>query len=222
MSQKDYLEIDPPIIGQKYFCISFAEPLKDVFEEREFFFFKEFIEPMFDKYHNYFCSHYGITPSVENPPKINYDEIKEDYKTFKVGNYEKLNDTFSSNNNNKTTIRSLKVRGSYNDIDSARDRAKKLQASDPKFNVFVGEVGYWIPFNPVNINDIEPEYLEQEMNELIKSHIMNEEFVKLTFENKKIQREIERKEKSKNPDTMEISDLYKQMEENVERIKNLS
>jgi hypothetical protein len=41
----------------------------------------------------------------------------------------------------------LKVRGVYDTLREAQVRAKVLQRRDPNFNVFLGQVGYWLPWD---------------------------------------------------------------------------
>lgn len=42
----------------------------------------------------------------------------------------------------------IKVRGVYATLDEAQAAAKKISEQDPQFDVFVGNVGSWLPWNP--------------------------------------------------------------------------
>ena len=51
--------------------------------------------------------------------------------------------------NFKTSLRRIKVRG-HTQLETKPLRAKKLQGLDSDFHVFVGQVGYWLPWIPVD------------------------------------------------------------------------
>lgn len=74
------------------------------------------------------------------------------------------------------TLRGLKVRGVYGTRAEADQRAKDLQAIDPDFDVFVGEMGKWLPWDP-DPNDEDKvkdqHYQEQQLNELMKGYKEN-------------------------------------------------
>ena len=70
-------------------------------------------------------------------------------------------------------IRGLKVRGVYNTREEADARAKYLQSVDPNFNVFVGPVGYWLPWDPDpnDKNSVQDQiYKEKQLNKLMKGY----------------------------------------------------
>ena len=110
-------------------------------------------------------------------------------------NYTNLMNKYIEKYGNKTCLRGIKVRGSYRTLEQARKRAKQLQQSDRNFNVFVGEVGKWGPFNPININDVSAEYMEEQLNQLVhanteelskKEELFHERKQKLRNKNKRI------------------------------------
>ena len=74
------------------------------------------------------------------------------------------------------------VRGVYDTLREAQVRAKVLQRRDPNFNVFVGQVGYWLPWDPHPHRIENQEYGEQELNELVKSYRENQEKKDLHFQ----------------------------------------
>ena len=68
----------------------------------------------------------------------------------------------------------MKVRGVYSSYEEAAKRAETLQRSDRSFHVYVGQVGYWLPWDP-NADNIEnQEYMEKELNELMKNYQANQ------------------------------------------------
>ena len=54
-------------------------------------------------------------------------------------------------------------------------RAKKLQKSDPDHNIYVGQVGKWLPWDPKPSDVGEQEYAEEQLNTLMKKYKENEE-----------------------------------------------
>ena len=74
----------------------------------------------------------------------------------------------------KTNIRGVKVRGVYETLKEAEIKAKSLQKSDRSFHVFIGSVGQWLPWDPCADRVQNEEYLEDELNTLMKEYKKNE------------------------------------------------
>ena len=68
------------------------------------------------------------------------------------------------------TTRGLKIRGVYSTREQADKRADELAKIDPDFDVFVGEVGKWLPWDPDPNSVTDQVYQEEELNELMKGH----------------------------------------------------
>lgn len=70
-------------------------------------------------------------------------------------------------------ILGIKVRGVFETYESAKVYADRLQKQDKFHNIFVGEVGKWLPFN-VDISKMEteddPVYREQSLNQYMKAY----------------------------------------------------
>lgn len=70
-------------------------------------------------------------------------------------------------------ILGLKIRGVFETYDDAKNHAAKLQKLDKFHNVFVGEVGKWLPFD-VDISNMQTEddavYREKSLNNYMKSY----------------------------------------------------
>lgn len=67
------------------------------------------------------------------------------------------------------TTRGLKIRGVYATYEEACERAKVLREEDIYFDVYVGEVGKWLPWD--NKEKVEDEnYAEKELNDLMRAH----------------------------------------------------
>ncbi len=111
----------------------------------------------------------------ENAKEINGTTIKENYDDFVFAQGKKLEDEFFAKNNFQTTVRGLKVRGSYSTQEEATARAKKLQRNDPVHNIFVAEVGKWLAWDPSPHEVADQEYANDELNNLMKTYKQNEE-----------------------------------------------
>ncbi len=154
----DYLEEDPVIRSQRYALLSLVLPHSMV-QKRELFYMEEFFKKTCEKF------------------KLSQEEaadLKEDFESFKQVNGEELDNTFSDQNENQTSIAGLKIRGVYESEGEARNRAKSLQRNDPDFNVFLADVGKWLPISPSVEYHIEnEEYLDEQLQDLMKNYKKN-------------------------------------------------
>lgn len=179
----DYLSVDNEISGQKFCCISFCEPSVDKLSHKESYIFNHFVKQFSHILYLQWCKHHKISPDSEL--EINNQEIYDRYTDFKAIKYKELCEQYQKETNNENHTRIVKVRGSYNSLDEAKAKAKRLRVEDEQFDVFVGQVGAWIPFNPVNINDVSPEYIEEKMQDLVKTHIQQEQHKEEIFNKRK-------------------------------------
>lgn len=154
----DYLDVDIPIPGQQYVCISFISPEK-ILIQKEQFVMKRFIKSLTDEKGNLV---------------INADEFDTKYTDYVAINTQEIEAEFHKESGFQTTMRGVKIRGTYNSYDEATQRAKTLQSSDRDFHVFVGQVGYWLPWDPNADNVAKQEYMEKELNELMQSYKSNQ------------------------------------------------
>jgi hypothetical protein len=111
----------------------------------------------------------------ENAKEITATTIKESYDDFMFAKGKQLEEDFFAKNNFQTTVRGLKVRGSYSTQEEASARAKKLQRNDPIHNIYVATVGKWLAWDPSPNDVTDQEYAEDELNTLMKSYKENEE-----------------------------------------------
>ena len=111
----------------------------------------------------------------KNDVAMRESKLKEAFDTFMFTNKAKLEDEFYAKNEFQTTVRGLKIRGVYSSQAEAVARSKKLQRMDTLHNIFLAEVGKWLPWDP-EPNDVkEQEYAEEELNTLMKKYKENEE-----------------------------------------------
>ena len=112
---------------------------------------------------------------VRESQALTQDSLKSKYEDYIFTNSAKLEDEFYQQNDFCTTVRGLKIRGTYNSHDEAVARSKKLQRIDTLHNIFVGEVGKWLPWDPEPSKIKEQEYAEDELNTLMKKYKENEQ-----------------------------------------------
>ena len=168
--KEDFLEVDPKIPGQNFVCLSFVSPEK-VLKQKEVYFTTKFLEHFF----NSEDQHTKDTREklMDGSLKFNYDNIKNFYEDWKYTRNNVLDEEFYQMNDYRTTIRGLKVRGVYDTHKEANIRAQVLRRKDPNFNVFVGQVGYWLPWDPEAEQIHEQEYQEEMLNDLVKKYKEN-------------------------------------------------
>ena len=207
--EEDYLDVDKPISGQNFYCVSFVSPEK-ILEQKDKFMFYHYeravnkkISTMLDE---------GLTSLIDKSEDGNVDisdvivlkksviktceeydltfeQFKNKYEDFKFSNEEKIGEVFDKANNFKTSVRGVKVRGVYDTKREADVRASVLQRQDPLFDVFVGQMGYWCPWdpNPQKIDDIE--YMNNDLNKLVKEYKSNEAKKDMFYQEQKTQRQ---------------------------------
>ena len=150
----DYLSVDDPIPGQNYVCMSFVSPEKLIQD------FKAF---QMCKFLQSYCKDLDLK----------YDEIYSKYEDYIYKYSEELQRDYDEKNEYKTSMRGVKVRGVYNTKDEAENRAKRLSRTDSTFNVFVGQVGYWLPWDPCADNVDKEVFQNEQLNQLMEGYDKN-------------------------------------------------
>ena len=108
--------------------------------------------------------------------------IEDDYATFLDKKEEEMQNEFNLQNNFQTNVRGLKVRGVYPSQEEAELRCKMLREIDPHHNVYVGPVGMWMPWEPDAYKTGRVEYLEEQLNQLMKEKNNNDGYAKDQFD----------------------------------------
>ena len=209
--EEDYLDVDKPLSGQNYYCISFVSPEK-VLEQKDKFMFYHYerainkkLSTMLDEAITKLIDNskdgnidvvdiISLKKSINTASKeydVTFDKFKDMYEDFKFQNEEKIGEDFDKNNNFKTSVRGVKVRGVFDSKREADVRAAVLQRQDALFDVFVGQIGYWCPWdpNPQKIDDIE--YMNNDLNKLVKEYKANEVKKDMFYQEQKTQRQKE-------------------------------
>lgn len=195
----DVLDEDKPLAGQKFVCLSFISPEK-VLADKNLYFFGQYLKDWelnksLEKYTQFtaFLSHkYGIPLDdlqedlkgfcKEEREKLFLTTLPDEYKTYVDANEERLEREFSAQNQFKTSVRGVKVRGSYPTQQEAELRCKLLREVDPNHDILVGPVGVWMPFHPEAYKTGRVEYVEEELNQLMHEKKKNESQAKVEFD----------------------------------------
>lgn len=168
--KEDFLQVDSKIPGQNFVCLSFVSPEK-MLKQKEVYFTTKFLEHFFNGEDRYTKD---MRENIsKGDVKLDYDTIKKFYEDWKYTRNEVIERQFYDDNDNTTTMRGLKIRGVYDTHKEASIRAQVLRKKDPNFHVFVGQVGYWLPWDPEAEGVQEQEYQEQQLNDLVKMYKEN-------------------------------------------------
>ena len=166
--EQDFLEVDRPIPGQNFVCLSFISP-ENILEDNTLY-----------KYHL----------SLNEGCDLTFSQFKEQFEDFSVNGRENLQKEFDEVCDFKTNVRGVKVRGVYDTQREANVRAQVLQKMDNSFHVYVGQVGYWLPWDP-DPNDIaEQEYLNKDLNRLNKEYNKNQTKKDMFYEEQKREKKM--------------------------------
>lgn len=205
----DLLEVDKPLAGQNFGCFSFISPEK-ILKQREMFYFEEFLKQWemnksMEKFHqflNFISFKYKLQFEEvmkdfeayikEERETIVSSSVEDDYKTFLDKNEDELEKKFNVKHNFQTSVRGFKARGNFASQEEAELRAKLLRENDPSFDIFVGPIGTWLPWEPEAYKTGRVEHMEEELNQLVHEKKNNEAIAKTAFE----QRVKETKEKA--------------------------
>ena len=194
----DLLDEDKAIAGQKFVCLSFISP-EDIIKDKNLFFFNKFLKQFefyktFDKYtqflnflsYKYNLDFNKLTDDMNEYIKEEKDNLflttlDDDYKTYLDKNEDKLQDEYNKLYEFQTNTRGIKVRGVFPSQEEAELRCKFLRDNDASHDVYVGQVGLWMPFHPEAYKTGKVEYLEKELNELMNQKKKNDETNKEEF-----------------------------------------
>ena len=214
-----FLESDDEIRGQKYVCLSFLTPSKELLGSKDIYVFSKFIEFYALDYkiratESFVLGQLRDTQNVlgdvemdlqnataetdlpalaakvakireqlsrktatdlETHVKTNMSDFKEStiqesFETFMLKNREQLEDDFHKQHKFQTTMHGLKVRGIYGTNEQAAARAKQLHSKDPYFNVYVADVGEWLPWDPNPETVQGQEYSNEQLNKLMSAY----------------------------------------------------
>ena len=195
----DLCEEDATIPSQKFVCISFISPEK-ILKQREQYIFEKYIQQWefsksiekFGDFINFLSFKYKIKIDdimvdmkeyvEEEKKKLKSYSITDDFNNFMDKNEDRITNEFNAKHEFHTSVRGIKVRGSYSSQAEAELRAKKLRETDPNHDIFVGPVGIWMPWDPDAYKTGRVEFMEDELNQLHHEKMKNEEKAKQEFD----------------------------------------
>ena len=197
VKEHDFLEQDPELRGQKFVCLSFLSP-EDVIEKKEAYFFNQFLGHfandlgmLFSNMQERFQGDQVVVDMISNL-KERYDYVfqsaalQKEYDYFKETNVSKLESEYLENNNFQTSVRGIKVRGTYESLVEAKNRCNAIKKFDKNFDVYVAEVGCWCPWSPYAEEIKDQEYAETQLNTMMKKYRENlevkDEYYRLRME----------------------------------------
>ena len=226
----DLMDEDEAIAGQKFVCLSFISPDK-ILKKRETYLFDRFVQEFdftksmdkFAGFLNYMAYIYHLNVEdvfekfnsyvKEESSTLKEGGIEDDWKNFLDKNEDKYSEEFNREHSFQTSVKGLKVRGSFNTQEEAENRCKTLQKSDPNHNIFVGPVGIWVPWDPDAYKTGRVEHMEEQLNQLHKEKLESEIKAKQQFEEriketkrKAIEENIKKAEDSGNKLTQTIDE----------------
>lgn len=181
VKKEDFLDQDPALRNQNFFCISFISP-EDVIRKKETYFFNKFLSSFssdVDEFLNNTREKYKDDPVINDMIRtlreryeyiFDVKALEHEYEHFKRENTEQLESSYHEINNFQTTIRGFKIRGCYDSYKEATGRAEQIKKFDPAFHVFVGQVGCWCPWSPYPEDIQDQEYSETQLNTLMKKY----------------------------------------------------
>lgn len=231
--EEDHLEVDKPVPGQNFACVSFLSPEKVLKSKEEFTFYnyhrcktQEHMERLKTNMENLLKKAEDNTLKIADVAHlkknmemgfdldtISYEEWKEKYEDFLFSKGKEIGEVFDKANNFQTSVRGVKVRGTYDSYREAEIRAKVLQKLDPLFDVFVGQVGYWLAWSPDTNLMENQEHANEDLNSLMKGKKENAEQRDMFYEERK--REMKASTDKQNA---EIKLKNKQMEEETTKL----
>ena len=190
----DYLDVDDTIPGQNYVCLSFVSP-EALIEKREAFNVCKFLQS--------YCK----------DQELNYKELYSKYEDFVYKFSDKLQRDFDEQNDFQTSMRGLKVRGVYDTRQAAEARAKKLSTTDSSFHVFIGQVGYWLPWDP-NADGVQDEVFQNsQLNDMMEKYQENNVNRDIFYEEQKREKvkaareeALKKKREQQEEKTLELAD----------------
>lgn len=214
-TEPDYLEQDAPIRGQNFACVSFVSPEK-VIRQREVFTFGKFmagvakdtaemLDTLKQKYADDAVTCEMIALLRERHAHLwDNEQMQEQYLSFQGLHSDELNEEYQRQHGFQTSVRGIKIRGVCEGYEEALKRCKHLHERDPKFAVYVAQVGCWCPWDPSPEEIPDSEYHNQQLNTIVKKYKENAEKKDTFFFERKMDKVKELQGGSDAPSTMTL------------------
>jgi len=155
---KDYCKVDPKIDGQLWCCMSFAPSPIVQQEEKAAVIMREFLKEV--------CEEFDWS----------YKEFLERYEIFKLDHDHEIREKLTDHFKDPYFEGAVKFRGAFPSEKKARSYAKKkLGPKDPKYSVFIGPVGFWVPYDARKRDVDNYETANKQLNTIVKKSTQNKE-----------------------------------------------
>ena len=220
--QEDFLEVDSKIPGQNYCCLSFISPeklikSKDLYKTRQFM---NYI--LGDKIENEDEERVRQTFIEKTKESLSSDDnFRKVYDTWLFSRDKDLEEKYNESVDFQTSMRGVKVRGTYDTLKEAQIRAKVLQRRDKNFNVFVGQVGYWLPWDPSTEDIKDQEYQEDQLNQLMKKYNENADEKEEFYEQEKQEKIRKAREENRKKNKTDKSEFELNQPEDKDKIEKM-
>jgi hypothetical protein len=174
----DYLSSDPEIADQRFALLSVVMP-QSMVQKRELFYVTSFFESVAASFYSLVNSpaDSAATPDATPGPAIPKErlaELTDLFQTFREENSKAVDAKFAELNENRTSVFGLKIRAVSSNIADAKEQCRRFQTMDPMHNIFLAEVGKWLPLQPdIHALVKDQQYSEQRLNELIGGYEEN-------------------------------------------------
>ena len=107
--------------------------------------------------------------TVEEVDYLTEDPVIEEQK-FVCVSFLKPSSIVEEKRPKDLSVCGLKVRGAYCTYDEAKARADFLNKCDPYHNIYIAEMGKWCPFEDDTEKAKDSEYMNKDLNKLMKSY----------------------------------------------------
>ena len=227
----DELDEDPPFSNAKYIGLSFLSPEKIV-KQREMYFFEQFVKiwdfnksmQKYNDFLHFITEKYNLNIDIvmkdyqdflkEENELLKSGSVSDDYKSYIEKHEDILMQQFQKEHGFQTSVRGIKIRTpTYSSLEEAEEMVKKVRERDPVHDIYIGQVGKWMPWDPDAYKTGRMEFMEPELNKLHHEKTKNEAKAKLEFEQrvrdtkkKAIMENIKLAEKNKNVLTQTLDD----------------
>ena len=222
----DYLDEDPEVPTQRYCIVSFLSPEK-VIQDKQRFFFKEFLGFMnydwkvkgLEHFMAFLSKKYTLTiddllkDAAEfgkvRETEIRTTDLEEQWQVFLLKHEKETQEKYDNSVEFNTNVRGVKVRRCFSTVEEAQVMAKVFQRKYPKDNLYIGKVGAWLPWDPSEHLMPEVEYAEKELNELMRRYKENEANKEMFFAEQREEAIKRQKEENKRRQQTALEDAAK-------------
>jgi hypothetical protein len=146
--------------------------------------------------------------------KFNYKTISGLWDDFLYNKSTDLDKKYNDDTDFRTSTRGLKIRGTYDSYREAKRRSDQVAKFDKNHNVYIGQVGYWLPWDPDPYEVSDQEYQRKDLNNLMKKYRENLAFKDEFFESRNQEKMNAALKKNKNS-----KKVSKESEEELKKVR---